>query len=144
METIVAQPIVTNGCAVTERQCNEWPLLSTDEIALRMAHFPLWVLVTEGEMGSTSVPKIERSFASKNFAAAMEFLQAVGVVAERRNHHPDLHVEGYRNVRVVIYTHSLGGLTDNDFDLARAIDLECPATYSAKWLKENSSRLTSI
>ena len=57
-------------------------------------------------------------------------------IAEARNHHPDLHLTGYRLVEIVIFTHSLSGLTQNDFDLANAID-EVPVIYSKQWLKDH-------
>jgi 4a-hydroxytetrahydrobiopterin dehydratase len=43
-------------------------------------------------------------------------------VAEDEDHHPDLHIEGYRNVRVVLSTHAIGGLSENDFIVAAKID----------------------
>jgi 4a-hydroxytetrahydrobiopterin dehydratase len=52
----------------------------------------------------------------------MAFLQRVAEVAEREGHHPDLHLEGYRNVWVEIFTHSTGGLTERDLQLGARID----------------------
>ena len=43
-------------------------------------------------------------------------------VAEDEGHHPDLHLEGYRNVWIELYTHAIGGLSENDFILAAKID----------------------
>jgi pterin-4a-carbinolamine dehydratase len=51
-------------------------------------------------------------------------------------HHPDLHLTGYRNVEVVLYTHSVGGVTENDLIMAGLID-EVKVAYSPKWLKEH-------
>ena len=47
---------------------------------------------------------------------------AVADVAEEDGHHPDLHIEGYRNVSVELWTHAIGGLSENDFILAAKID----------------------
>jgi 4a-hydroxytetrahydrobiopterin dehydratase len=52
----------------------------------------------------------------------MEFFNAVADLAEEEGHHPDLHLEGYRNVWIEIYTHAIGGLSENDFILAAKID----------------------
>ena len=49
------------------------------------------------------------------------FLQAA--IAEAEGHHPDLHLEGYRNLSIEIWTHAIGGLSENDFILAAKIDL---------------------
>ena len=57
-----------------------------------------------------------------DFAAAMGFANAVAELAEAANHHPDILVHGWNNVRLTLSTHSAGGLTKNDLDLARGID----------------------
>ena len=54
--------------------------------------------------------------------SAMEFFNRVAEVAEDDGHHPDLHVSGYRNVTVELWTHAIGGLSENDFILAAKID----------------------
>ena len=58
----------------------------------------------------------------KGFTAGIRFFQEVARVAEEDQHHPDLHLEGYRNVWIEIYTHAIGGLSENDFILAAKID----------------------
>jgi 4a-hydroxytetrahydrobiopterin dehydratase len=57
-----------------------------------------------------------------DFAAAMSFANAVAELAEAANHHPDILVHGWNKVRLTLSTHSEGGLTQNDLDLARGID----------------------
>jgi 4a-hydroxytetrahydrobiopterin dehydratase len=52
----------------------------------------------------------------------MRFFNSVADVAESEGHHPDLHIVGYRNVAIEIWTHAIGGLSDNDFILAAKID----------------------
>ena len=66
----------------------------------------------------------------------MAFLNAAATIAEDQGHHPDLHVTGYRNVAVELYTHSVGGLTDNDFIVAAELD-GVKVDYSPKWLEAN-------
>lgn len=116
------------------RACNEWPKIEDTEVLKIMteSQFPMWKLVIEND-----VPKLIRSFVAKGFQSAMNFLVDAGKVAETRGHHPDLHLTGYRNVTVEIFTHSLSGLTQNDFDLAEAIDKEIKVEYSPNFLKEN-------
>ena len=65
----------------------------------------------------------------------MDSLNAIGTIAERENHHPDMHLTGYRNVEIVLFTHSQGGITTNDIALARMIDDEVVIEFSPKWLK---------
>jgi 4a-hydroxytetrahydrobiopterin dehydratase len=66
--------------------------------------------------------KISRSWTVKNFMSGIDFFNKVAALAEEEGHHPDLHLEGYRIVTIVIWTHAVGGLTENDFILAAKIN----------------------
>lgn len=74
-----------------------------------------WALISNGE-------RIRKAWVVKNFMAAMAFFEKVAEVAEEEGHHPDLHLVGYRNVTIEIWTHAIGGLSENDFILAAKID----------------------
>ena len=76
---------------------------------------PAWGLTPDGG-------RIRHEWRVKDFEAALDFFRRVGEVAESEGHHPDLHLVGYRNVAVEIWTHAVGGLTENDFILAAKID----------------------
>ena len=65
---------------------------------------------------------IIKKWTMKNFVEALAFFNKVGEVAEAEGHHPDLHLEGYKFVRIEISTHAIGGLSENDFILAAKID----------------------
>jgi 4a-hydroxytetrahydrobiopterin dehydratase len=65
--------------------------------------------------------EIVRTFQFKDFGAAMEFVNKVARVAEAANHHPDIDIR-WNKVTLKLATHSEGGLTQNDFDLAKQID----------------------
>src|SRR4051812_48445178 len=65
--------------------------------------------------------KLHKSFAFKDFVTAMEFLNHVAEIAEKEGHHPDFCVH-YNRVDFTIFTHAVGGLSDNDFILAAKID----------------------
>lgn len=65
---------------------------------------------------------IFRKWTVKNFVAGMSFLQEVARLAEEEQHHPDLHLTGYRHIRIELSTHAIGGLSENDFILAAKID----------------------
>ncbi|XP_072966314.1 pterin-4-alpha-carbinolamine dehydratase 2, mitochondrial-like isoform X1 [Typha angustifolia] len=66
--------------------------------------------------------KLQRSWRVKNFTKGLEFFQLVADIAEAEGHHPDLHLVGWNNVKIEIWTHSVGGLTENDFILAAKIN----------------------
>lgn len=74
----------------------------------------------------------------------MDAMNAMGAVAERENHHPDFHLTSYRNVEIVIYTHSLHGVTENDILLASMLDSEAKVDYSPKWLKEHPEAASTV
>jgi len=66
--------------------------------------------------------RIRKKWVLKNFMAALNFFNHVACVAECEGHHPDLNLESYRTVVIEIYTHAIGGLSENDFILAAKID----------------------
>jgi 4a-hydroxytetrahydrobiopterin dehydratase len=65
---------------------------------------------------------IVREWKLEDFAQAMTFVNRVADAAEVVNHHPDIHVHGWNKVRLELSTHSEGGLTQADFDMAARID----------------------
>jgi 4a-hydroxytetrahydrobiopterin dehydratase len=76
---------------------------------------PQWQLTADGRA-------IRREWRVKDFAAALDFFNRVGQIAEAQDHHPDLHLTGYRQVAIELSTHAAKGLTENDFILAAKID----------------------
>jgi 4a-hydroxytetrahydrobiopterin dehydratase len=66
--------------------------------------------------------KIQREYTFKDFKEAMKFVNAVAEIAESEGHHPDIHIS-YNHVRIVLWTHAVGGLTENDFILASKVDV---------------------
>jgi 4a-hydroxytetrahydrobiopterin dehydratase len=65
--------------------------------------------------------KLERVFEFPTFRRAVGFVVEAALAAERSNHHPDIDIR-YRKVRVVLTTHSAGGLTEKDYELAAKLD----------------------
>lgn len=86
--------------------------LSPDEIENMLGQTPGW------ELGENS---IEKTFKLPNFVTAMEFANRITPIAEQENHHPDLRIS-WGKVRVELSTHSVGGLSTNDFILAAKIN----------------------
>jgi len=92
------------------------PTLTDDEILRLAPQVPEWhVREVDG------IRRLEREFRFPDFARSMEFAVRVGELAEREQHHPDLHV-AWGKVGVVIWTHKIRGLHRNDFILASKID----------------------
>jgi 4a-hydroxytetrahydrobiopterin dehydratase len=79
-------------------------------------------LAGAGEWRKGEDQSIVRDLAFPDFAASIAFVDRVAAVAETANHHPDILVHGWNKVRLTLSTHSAGGLTDADFQLARQID----------------------
>ena len=87
-------------------------LLPQSEIDSRLAELDGWE--REGET-------IVKTFELADFVGSVEFIRRLVEPAEEMGHHPDLGVS-WNKVRVSITTHAAGGLTENDFELAKRID----------------------
>jgi 4a-hydroxytetrahydrobiopterin dehydratase len=75
----------------------------------------------KGWLLSVDVKKISKSYTFKNFAEAFAFATKVAALAEEEKHHPDLYI-AWGKVGIELSTHSIGGLSENDFILASKID----------------------
>jgi 4a-hydroxytetrahydrobiopterin dehydratase len=86
--------------------------LSPDEVATGLQNLPLW---SGDENG------IRRTVELPSFRAAVDAIVAIADVAEEMDHHPDIDLR-WRTLHLAVVTHSAGGVTDNDLQLARRID----------------------
>lgn len=75
-----------------------------------------WLLVRDG------THKITRQFKFKNFRESMSFVNKVADIAESEGHHPDIKIV-YNKVQLDLFTHAVGGLSENDFIMAAKINL---------------------
>ena len=92
------------------------PPLARSEIEPLLAQLGGWqVEDAEGHR------QLGKTFRFRNFVDAVDFVNRITPVAEAEGHHPDLLV-GWGRVRVTLWTHVAGGLTENDFILAAKID----------------------
>ncbi len=112
MSATTAEELTRKKCVPCEGGV---PALSEAEVDALLTNFPGWAKVEGGK-------RIRREWRVKNFMAAMGFFNKVAELAEAEGHHPDLHLVGYRNVAIEIWTHAIGGLSENDFILAAKID----------------------
>ncbi len=91
------------------------PTLSEAEVRERLPLVPGWELVDEGK----GIRYTERM---KDFQTAIDFVVEVAKIAEEQQHHPDIQVRSYRTLQLDFSTHSIGGLTDNDFIMAAKVN----------------------
>jgi 4a-hydroxytetrahydrobiopterin dehydratase len=87
-------------------------LLSAPEVEARLAGLPGWERAGEA---------IAKTFDRGDFVGSVRFVESIVNPAEAMNHHPDLEIS-WSKVTVTISTHSEGGLTDADFELAAKVD----------------------
>ncbi len=87
-------------------------LLNAQDIKDSMKRVPEW---------DQDKKRIERTFEFDEFAEAIDFVNSVADIAEDEEHHPDMDIR-FNKVKLTLSTHSEGGLTDADFDLAEKID----------------------
>ncbi|PKA47217.1 4a-hydroxytetrahydrobiopterin dehydratase [Apostasia shenzhenica] len=80
--------------------------------------------------------KLQRVWKVKSFTKGLDFFQLVADIAEAEGHHPDLHLVGWNNAKIEIWTHAVGGLTENDFILAAKIN-----SLKVEHLLRNKTRL---
>ena len=84
--------------------------LSEDIIREKLTNLHGW------EYESNSIQKV---FETKDFASAISFIVRIGIEAEKNDHHPNLYLHDWNKVTVTLSTHSAGGVTEKDFDLAK-------------------------
>jgi len=109
---INATDLIRKRCAPCEGGI---PRLDEAQVREHLRAVPQWRLSDDGK-------RIRREWRVKDFPTALDFFCRVGGLAEAEDHHPDLHLTGYRNVAIELSTHAIKGLSENDFILAAKID----------------------
>lgn len=87
--------------------------LTEEQINLALNEIPGWVY--EGD-------SIKKSFRTSHYPATMAFVTALGGFCQKHNHHPDYVLMKYKEVEVSFSTHSAGGVTQKDIDVAKDIE----------------------
>jgi 4a-hydroxytetrahydrobiopterin dehydratase len=106
------QPLKTMSCKPCEGGVDPLP---EQEAQRMLKDVPGWNLDDQGE-------RILRSWTVRDFQSGIDFLNRVAQIAEQEQHHPDLHLTGYKQVKIELWTHAIGGLSINDFILAAKIN----------------------
>jgi 4a-hydroxytetrahydrobiopterin dehydratase len=112
MQTMTEEQLVAKKCRPCEGGVEPYSRRQSEEQLERLTG---WRLTQDGQ-------RIRKDWVVKNFVSGMNFFNRVADIAEEDGHHPDLHLEGYRNVWIELWTHAIGGLSENDFILAAKID----------------------
>lgn len=112
MSTSSAEDLAQKHCLPCEGGATP---LSSEQAAALLSHVEGWELSHQGQC-------IRRHWTAKNYLAAIDFFNKLAALAEQEGHHPDLHLEGYRQITVELTTHAIGGLSENDFILASKIN----------------------
>jgi 4a-hydroxytetrahydrobiopterin dehydratase len=109
----------TNESALADRKCvscsGKTPPLGHERVCELLQQVPGWRLSDDGK-------RLIRDWRVDDFLTGLDFFRRVGDVAEAEDHHPELHLANYRDVRIELWTHTAGGLTVNDFILAAKIN----------------------
>ena len=117
MSTQPPEPLARQHCKPCEGGV---PKLTAEQIEHLSPQVPQWQVDPSGDA-------ITRSWKFRDFVSAIDFINRVARIAEQQQHHPDLHLTGYRHVRIALTTHAIGGLSENDFILAAKIDADAAA-----------------
>lgn len=80
---------------------------------------PGWLLLRDSS--ASQAHKLRRQFTFKNFLEAIDFVNKVAAIAEQEGHHPDISIF-YNKVQLDLFTHAVGGLSENDFIMAAKIN----------------------
>ena len=89
--------------------------MDTTQVHEQLEKLDGWKLTHNGQ-------RIRKDWNVNNFMAGLNFFGNVATIAEEMQHHPDLHLENYKEAWIEIWTHTVGGLTEADFHLASRID----------------------
>ena len=106
---------------LADRACKPLPK-GTPALAPAAAHA---CLAEVGDSWSIADGKLTAEFTFPDFLTALKFTNTVGALAEAEEHHPDIHL-AWGKVGIVTWTHSVGGLSENDFILAAKIQEIAP------------------
>lgn len=89
------------------------PILNSELIKSELNGLSDWIFINN---------QIEKSFVFKDFIDAISFVNMIALISEKLDHHPDILIHSWNKVKISISTHSEGGVTGKDFELAKKIE----------------------
>jgi len=117
MGRVTTTPLAERHCVACKPGT---PTLAKPKVDKLLEQLHGWAVVeTDGHL------QLTKTFKFKGFMPGVELVDAIARIAEAEAHHPDLHL-AYGSLRVDLWTHAAGGLTENDFILAAKIDQIAP------------------
>lgn len=105
------EPLASRKCKPCEGGTEPLPPSAANTL---LQDLPGWELV-DGKA-------LRKTLTCQDFLDAVNRIQRIATLAETEDHHPDLHLTGYRRLTIELSTHAIGGLSENDFILAAKID----------------------
>ncbi|MBI1870981.1 MAG: 4a-hydroxytetrahydrobiopterin dehydratase [Chlamydiae bacterium] len=104
---------------LTQKKCQpcsgQTPLLSPEQVRIYFSQLSGWEMTSDGK-------GLIKNLKAKDFQTVLTLVNKMGACAEEENHHPNLYIHHYRNLRIELSTHAIDGLSENDFILAAKID----------------------
>ncbi len=91
------------------------PPLPEDKENELHAHVATWIILRD------EAHKLRKQFTFKDFKESIQFVNKLAEIAEQEGHHPDIYIF-YNKVQIDLFTHAVGGLSENDFIMAAKID----------------------
>ncbi|HEV2119226.1 MAG TPA: 4a-hydroxytetrahydrobiopterin dehydratase [Candidatus Bathyarchaeia archaeon] len=88
--------------------------MTKDEVGRYLLDLPGWIMIESS---------IEKEFTFKSYLRGLDFAYSVGKIAEEQDHHPDILIK-WRRVKLTLSTHSVKGLSENDFIVAAKSELK--------------------
>ena len=109
---------MNNQCNLLDKKCKPCeggiPPLTPKEFEPMLTDLSGWTVVENKEL--------QKEYIFKNFKEGIAFIDKIATLAESERHHPDISLYGYKKVKIMLSTHAIGGLSENDFILAAKID----------------------
>ncbi|MFM2374421.1 MAG: hypothetical protein RLZZ234_416 [Candidatus Parcubacteria bacterium] len=109
-------------CGLAEQCCAactpKTPRLTWPQTKKFLTEVPLWRYEFSRGVGT-----LVRHFRFNRFPDAIDFVNRVAIIAEAERHHPDIKIENYNQVILIMTTHAINDLSENDFIMAAKIDV---------------------
>ena len=119
-------PLAQRKCQPCEGGTPPLPVSAAQTLLADVKGWELVDLPAHGSAGQAGGKAIRKTVKCQDFLGAVALIQRIAPIAEQEDHHPDLHLTGYRRLTIELSTHAIGGLSENDFILAAKLDQILP------------------
>jgi len=123
---MASPPLSARKCQPCESGAEPLPPSAAQQLLRDVKDWELIDLPAASGAAQAGGKAIRKMVKCKDFLDAVSLIQKIAPIAEAEDHHPDLHLTGYRNLTIELSTHAIGGLSENDFILAAKIDQLLP------------------